>query len=216
VFQYQGPSASKHFKTLPKPNPGIPNNTPRDIFIDRKGRLWVGTDQAGLYLFLPGNDIFYQYKADILDLNKLQSNTVVAMYQDNSNMIWLGTQTGVERFNPDESKFSVYRPKSVTSLEVANNAVQAIAEDPSHRLWIGTFNGIFILDRKRGAYTTYQFRPDDPHSLSNNVVQSVCRDKSGNMWVGTLAGLNLFNPGHKSFRRFYTKKKCCPWNCLYQ
>ena len=195
-----------HYRTLTEEQSHIPNNTPRDIFIDRNGRLWVGTDQAGLYLFLPGKNIFYQYKADILDPSKLQSNTVVWMYQDNSNMIWLGTQTGVERFNPDESKFIVYRPKSITSLEVAHNSVQAVAEDPSGRLWLGTFNGIFILDRKTGAYTNYQFKPDDPHSLSNNVVQSVCRDKSGNMWIGTLAGLNLFDPIHKNFRRFYSKK----------
>jgi len=84
--------------------------------------------------------------------------------------------------------------------------VQAIAEDPSHRLWIGTFNGIFILDRKTGAFTKYQFEPNDPHTLSNDVVQSLCRDKLGNMWTGTIGGLNLFDPIHKSFRRFYTKK----------
>jgi len=197
---------TRHYKNFTEEQSHIPNNTPRDIFFDSKGRLWVGTDQGGLYLYLPGKDIFYQYKADILDPSKLQSNTIIEVYQDNSNMIWLGSQNGVERFNPDESKFMVYRPKSITSLEVANNSVQAIAEDPSHRLWIGTFNGIFILDRKTGAYTNYQYKQGDPHSLSNNVVQSVCRDRSGNMWIGTLAGLNLFDPIHKNFRRFLIKK----------
>jgi len=196
----------RHYRNFTEKQSHIANNTPRDIFIDRTGRLWVGTDQGGLYLFLPVKNIFYQYIADILDPNKLQSNTVIAMYQDNSNMIWLGTQTGVERFNPNESKFIVYRPKSIASLAVAHNSVQAIAEDPSHRLWIGTFNGIFILDRNTGAYTNYQFRANDPYTLSNNVVQSLCRDKRGNMWAGTMGGLNLFDPVHKRFRRFYTKK----------
>jgi ligand-binding sensor domain-containing protein len=196
----------RHYRTFTEKQSQLPNNHPRDIFFDRKGRLWVGTDQAGLYLFLPGKDIFYQYKADILDPNKLQSNSFIGIYQDNSNMIWLGTHNGVERFNPDESKFILYRPKSITSLELANNSVQAIAEDPSHSLWIGTFNGIFILDRKTGVFTKYQFEPNDPHSLSNNVVQSLCRDKWGNMWTGTMGGLNLFDPLHKNFRRFYPKK----------
>ena len=200
------PIASGIIETLPKNNHIFLPITPRDIFIDRKGRLWVGTDAEGLYLFLPGKNIFYQYKADILDPNKLQSNTVVGIFQDNSNMIWLATYTGVERFNPDESKFILYRPKPITTLALANNSVQAIAEDSSHRLWIGTFNGIFILDRKTGAYTNYQWKQNDPHSLSNNVVQSLCRDKRGNMWIGTMEGLNLFDPVHKNFRRFYTKK----------
>ena len=197
---------ASHYRNFTEKQSQTPNNTPREIFIDRKGRLWVGTDQEGLYLFLPDKNIFYQYKADILDQNKLQSNTVVGMYQDNSSMIWLSTQAGVQRFNPDESKFIVYRPKSITSLPISNNSVQAIAEDPSNRLWVGTFNGVFVLDRKTDAYLNYQFKTNDPRSLSNNVVQSVCRDKWGNMWVGTMGGLNLFDPVKKHFRRFYTKK----------
>ena len=67
----------RHYRNFTEKQSHIPDNTPRDIFIDRKGRLWVGTDQEGLYLFLPGKNIFYQYKADILDPNKLQSNTVI-------------------------------------------------------------------------------------------------------------------------------------------
>jgi sugar lactone lactonase YvrE len=68
---------ARHYKSFTEKQSQVSHNTPRDIFIDRKGRLWVGTDQAGLYLFLPGKDIFYQYKADILDQSKLQSNTVI-------------------------------------------------------------------------------------------------------------------------------------------
>ena len=196
----------KHFTNFTVKESHIPANSPRDIFIDRSERLWVGTDREALHLFLPGKNIFYKYKADILDQSKLQSNTVAAIFQDNSNMIWLATQNGVERFNPDESKFITHRPKPITTQPVTNNFVQAIAEDLSHRLWLGTFNGIFILDRKTGAYTNYQRDQKDPRSLSHNVVQSVGRDKRGNMWVGTMEGLNFFDPVHKNFRRFYPRK----------
>jgi ligand-binding sensor domain-containing protein len=196
----------KHFRYFTEKESHVPANTPRDIFIDRSGRLWVGTDREGLHLFLPDKNIFYQYKADILDPNKLQSNTVAAIFQDNSNMIWLGTQTGAERFNPDESKFNLYRPKPITTQALANNSVQTIAEDLSNHLWIGTFNGIFVLDRKTGTYTNYQRNQKDQRSLSHNVVQSLIRDKRGNMWIGTMEGLNLFDPIHKNFRRFYPKK----------
>ncbi len=197
---------TRHYRNFTEKQSHIPNNTPRDIFIDRKGRLWVGTDAAGLHLFLPGENIFYQYKADILDQSKLQSNSIVAIYQDHSNMIWLGSHTGVERFNPDNSKFTVYRPKSITSQSLSNNSVLAIAEDSSSRLWLGTLNGIFLLDRKTGAYTNYQYNAKDPNTLNNNIVQSLSCDKRGNMWIGTMAGLNLFNPAHKNFRRFNTRK----------
>ena len=194
----------KHYRYFTEKESQVPANTPRDIFIDRSGRLWIGTDREGLHLFLPEKNTFYQYKADILDPSKMQSNNVVAIFQDNSNMIWLGTIDGAERFNPDESKFIVFRPKPPGSPTL--NTVPAIVEDSSRQLWLGTFNGIFIMDRKTGTYTNYQFDKNDPSSLSHNVVQSLCRDKWGNMWVGTMEGLNLFDPVHKRFRRFYTKK----------
>ncbi|HEX3167298.1 MAG TPA: two-component regulator propeller domain-containing protein, partial [Chitinophagaceae bacterium] len=76
---------ARHYRIFTEKQSQLSLNTPRDIFIDRKGRLWVGTDAAGLYLFLPDKEIFYQYKADILDPSKLQSNTIVGMYQDKSN-----------------------------------------------------------------------------------------------------------------------------------
>jgi len=193
----------RHYRTFTEKESHIPANHPRDIFIDRSGRLWVGAG-SGLYLFLPGKNIFYQYKADILDPNKLQSSAVAGFFQDNSNMIWLATSDGVERFNPEESKFIPYRPKPITAL--SNSSVQAITEDPSNRLWIGTTSGIFILDRKTGVYTNYQWDQKDPRSLSHNTVLSVCRDKRGNMWAGTMQGLNLFDPVHESFRRFYPRK----------
>ena len=196
----------RHFTHFTEKQSGIPANNTRDIFFDRRGRLWIGTDKAGLYLFLPDKNIFHQYKADLLDRNKLQTNTIVGMFQDNSGMVWLATASGVERFNPDESKFILYRPKSIASLGSVNNSVQAVAEDSSHRLWIGTFNGILVLDGKTGAYTTYEWNQKDPHTLNNNVVQSLGCDSRGNMWVGTMSGLNLFNPVKKNFRRFHTKK----------
>ena len=195
-----------HFRTFTEKQSNVSNNTPRDIFVDRAGRVWVGTGQGGLYLFSPGKNIFYQYKADDLDPNKLHSNSIIEMYQDNSGMIWLGTHVYAERFNPDESKFIFYRPRFPVTQNFTNPLVQVVTEDSSHRIWIGTDNGISVLDRKTNSYISYQWDPKDPHSISSNGVQSFCQDKRGNMWVGTMKGLNLFDPVKESFRKFYSKK----------
>src|SRR4030095_14234029 len=156
-----------HFRTFTEKQSHISNNSPRDIFVDRAGRLWVGTGQGGLYLFSPGKNIFYQYKADVLDPSKLQSNSIIEMYQDNSGMIWLGTHAYAERFNPDESKFIFHRPRFPTTQNFANPLVQVVTEDSSHRIWIGTDNGISVFDRKTNSYTSYQWDPKDPHSISS-------------------------------------------------
>ena len=195
-----------HYRTFTEKQSHVPANHPRDIFVDNRGRIWVGTDADGLYLFLPDKNIFYQYKADILDPGKLQTNTIVGMYQDKSNMIWLATFAGVERLNPEQSKFMLYRPKPVTTKPLANNPVLAIAEDSRHHLWIGTFNGIFVMDRQKGVYANFQREAGNARSLRNNVVQSLKYDGRGNMWVGTMSGLNLFDPLRNNFRAYSTRK----------
>jgi ligand-binding sensor domain-containing protein len=196
---------SKHYRNFIGKQSHVPNNALRDILIDRSGRLWLGINAAGLHLFSPDKNIFYEYDADILDPKKLQSNVVVGLFQDSSGMIWLATQTGIERFNPDESKFILYRPQSIASPDLQINRFRAIAEDPLHRLWIGSPSGVSILDRNTGTYTNYQWEPKITNSLNDNDVLSLCCDKRGNMWIGTVLGLKLFDTVNNRFREVYSK-----------
>jgi ligand-binding sensor domain-containing protein len=196
----------RHFQNFIEKQSNISANYLRSLFVDRSGRLWACTNTAGIVLFFPDKNLFYEYRADPSDQNSLQSNNAFAMYQDNAGLIWLGTAAGVERFNPDESKFIHYRPHAMTSSLLTDKWVRAIAEDSSHQLWIGTLNGVYILDRSTGNYTNYQRNQDNPHSLSDNSVRSLCCDKHGDMWIGTANGLNLFDHVRKDFRVFYVDK----------
>src|SRR5678809_716738 len=115
----------------------------------------------------------------------MSSNTVNAIYQDRSGMIWLGTNSGAERFNPDESKFIPNKLPSNPERSLPASAT-AVTEDSSHRLWIGS-KGIFVLNRETGVYTDYYCpKENDPHSLSASSVLSLCCDKEGRMWAGTV------------------------------
>jgi len=194
----------RHFTNFFEKQSNISANYLRSIFIDKRERLWVGTNGAGLNLFFPDKNFFYEYQADPFNEHSLQAYSIVQIYQDRSGLIWLATATaGVERFNPDESKFTHYQTPAITFPALTHQWVRAVAEDSSYRLWIGSLNGISILDRNTGTYTNYQWKQDDPHSLSDNSVRSLCCDKQGNMWIGTAKGLNVFDPVHKNFHVFY-------------
>ncbi|HEX3167299.1 MAG TPA: two-component regulator propeller domain-containing protein [Chitinophagaceae bacterium] len=185
----------------------IPSNYIRSIFIDKRSKLWIGTNATGLHCFFPENNVFYEYKVEPYEPGSLQSNSVVDIFQDHSGLIWIATaSSGVDRFNPDQTKFSHYKPQKASSATFVQDWVRAIAEDSSHHLWIGTVNGVSILDRNTGTYTTYQWNPNDPYSLSDNSVRSMCVDKRGNFWVGTAKGLNLFDPIHRRFHVFYSER----------
>jgi len=176
------------------------------VFIDNRGRIWMGSFRSGLCIFFPDKNMFYQHKMDPLDPGSLQSNTIFGIYQDHSGMIWLSTFAGAERLNIDEAKFTLYRSHSIGSSFPAQKSVQALGEDRLHRLWIGTSDGLYILDRNTGKFTQYRWNQNDTQSLSTNFITAICRDNDGNMWIGTMHGLKLFNPEHTQVRSFYDEE----------
>jgi len=185
--------------------PANPGNMVTSLYMDRSGRLWIGSSLSGLTLFFPDRHIFHDYNRDLTDADGLRSNNIISIYEDVSGMIWLGTLAGAERFNPDESKFILYRSQLVNSASRDPKTVQAFAEDDSNRLWIGTSDGLFILDRNTGKFSYHHWHNNKAESVNDNSITAICRDRQGNMWIGTVHGLKLFDPAHNVLRSYYAE-----------
>jgi ligand-binding sensor domain-containing protein len=80
-----------HFASYEEAHSNLPMSYLTSLLIDRNERLWIGNNSQGLCLFVPSKGAFHDYKADPLDPMTMSSNTVNAIYQDRSGMIWLGT-----------------------------------------------------------------------------------------------------------------------------
>ena len=184
----------------------LPRAEARSLLVDKRGRIWIGSPQSGLSLFVPNRNFLYQNKLDALDPTSLQSNSIKGIYQDHSGMIWLATGAGAERFNPDESKFILYRGQAIGSFSPAQKSIQAFAEDTSHRLWIGTSEGLYIWDRNTDEYKQYRLDQTDTSELSANFITAICRDPKGNMWLGTTNGVKLFEPVPNKVVSFYSEQ----------
>ncbi|MCJ8274326.1 MAG: diguanylate cyclase, partial [Psychrosphaera sp.] len=74
-----------------------------------------------------------------------------------------------------------------------------MAQDNDGFMWFGTQNGLVRYD----GYALVSFVHDsaDESTLSSSDVRTLLVDRSGEIWAGTPAGLNLFDQGHRSFRR---------------
>jgi ligand-binding sensor domain-containing protein/signal transduction histidine kinase/AraC-like DNA-binding protein len=74
----------------------------RIIFIDSKGRLWIG--QTGLYLFNPEKNSFslYTIKAG------LSNEFIKGITEDDQGNFWIATSNGITQFNPDNLSFKKY------------------------------------------------------------------------------------------------------------
>ncbi len=115
----------------------------------------------------------------------LPNNTVLAITQDRSGYIWLGTADGLVRF--DGVNFTSFDID--ISAESKDHLINNLYVDRSGILWIGTLRGkLFSLEK--GVFKS--------HVLAGNVsgMSNCCiaEDDQGNLWVGTSVGLFYCRP----------------------
>jgi signal transduction histidine kinase/CheY-like chemotaxis protein/HPt (histidine-containing phosphotransfer) domain-containing protein len=168
----------------------------------------VGTQGGGLNRFDSTTGRFKAYRNGQNEPNG-SSGLVKAIFEDQTGILWLGTDAGLNRFDPKNEQFTVYRHDTKNPRSLSHNLVNAILEDHEGRLWIGTPNGLNQLNRSRGdfvAYTTKDGLPDD-------AIEAILEDHQGYLWLATHNGLSRFHPATKTFRN-YSESDGLPGNFL--
>ncbi|MCS3798496.1 two-component regulator propeller domain-containing protein [Niastella sp. OAS944] len=180
-----------------------------DVLEDRKGNLWFGTRDSGVYYYnarlnegvgqgesLPAGPAGFQ---NFTTRDGLANDRVGNIYEDKTGNIWFGTDNGASRY--DGKSFRSLKMKeaaSVTSTDSfhisiyqrpipedswMHNAVNSIIEDKTGKLWFGTRGYASVYDGK--TFTTITNK--DGKSFAN--VRSIIKDKKGNIWLGAFNGL---------------------------
>lgn len=186
---------------------GLSQSVVNAILQDRKGFLWVGTDD-GLNRY--DGYSFTVFKPDTDDPTSLSDRSITAIVEDPNGNLWIGTrQGGLNRYDPLTGIFTPYLHNDADKNTVASNLVYSLWAD-SAGLWIGTDNGLDYLEYETGKFTHY-FVPEDmpptARSLSSNIIRALFMDSKGQLWIGTGGGgLNVLNPLSKSFKVYKTDK----------
>lgn len=133
------------------------------------GRLWLGTQDKGLFFFKDGR---------ISSVPSLSKNEKIncLLLADNGGL-WIGTDSGLLRWNG-----------SVVSAEdmpasLAHQSILALARDRDSNIWIGTRHGVFRFN-SQGVFPIDATEPAQPTS-----VGAIFQDREGNIWLGTSRGL---------------------------
>jgi ligand-binding sensor domain-containing protein len=177
------------------------NFDPITLTEDRRGTLWVGTVSEGLYRFNRSTGEFQNYVHRPDDPSSLSANSIIRIFIDRAERIWLATRNGLNRFDPSTGRFSLYKRNGQSGTENYFD----IDEDRNGGLWLGGTSGLQHFDPATGNFTGYEHRLDDPHSLSDNRVTSVHVDHAGTVWAATQSGLDKLNLESGKFASYYTK-----------
>ncbi|MBI4854819.1 MAG: protein kinase [Acidobacteria bacterium] len=155
---------------------GLSNDNVRAIYEDKKGNLWIGTDN-GLNLFKDGKFTIYNSS------NGLANNSIRTIAEDNNGSLWIGTEGGLSLWQ--NGNFTSY----TTQDGLPHNAIRKISPDKNGKLWLSTSLGLVLWNK--GVEKIYSTED----GLSSNNIRAVFCDLEGNIWIGTdNGGLNrLFN-----------------------
>lgn len=186
----------------PNPFENLPKNGFGSVYAileDHKGSIWIGTKGNGLFKADPlstGGKSYRltHFKHNSSQKNSINSDKVVALFEDKNNRIWVGTfETGLDLAIEKNGIISfAHVTQNIKGMDKFSK-VRSIAADNQQHLWVGTTGGLMVLQQNENTQTPqkvkfYVNKESDPNSLSANDVQHIFNDGKQGMWLSTSGG----------------------------
>lgn len=160
------------------------NSYPASAMIDDSGLLWIGNGWGGVNKQNPTAQRIDLFQYNQANKQGLASDTIIDIYEDSQQDIWISTFKGISRFKNKDQTFESY------SLEKKkDNYFTATIEDNDKRLWHGSAQGLHEFDRKLNRLKLLK------HPKFQGSISYLEKDNKGNIWVSINGiGVRLFNP----------------------
>lgn len=167
-------SEQKHFFRVES----VGNLPINKLYVNKQGKLMLGCDGTGLYVYDPQHDVLVSnpYFSKDVDLGHTK---VYAILEDRNDNLWLGLlQKGVFKQPVPQSTFGYMGAKMGPSNVIGSNCVSSVLVDSKHRLWVGTDkDGLYLLDSHRKLLRHYTHVP--------GTILSMAEDNEGHIWLGS-------------------------------
>ncbi len=183
--------ATRELTPVPGPNaPALSNNQVRALFLDRRRRLWIGTEN-GLdridpdgklvrFAFTPGHP------------NSIGPGGMTTIIEDRRGRIWAGAAGGPLNVLEDNGSGGMRVRHIGVADGMPHENVDALAEDVHGRIWASTDRGLAEIDpdtlRARG------FGYADGVSAGAFWAGTVSRSADGTVFFGGLEGITIVAP----------------------
>ncbi|GAB3543822.1 two-component regulator propeller domain-containing protein [Spirosoma fluminis] len=176
-----------YYKYDPDSQKGLPDKFVYAILASRTGDVWVAVNGKGISRLNPKTGHFVHYTPSSQP-GKLNSNEVLAFYEDAQGIIWIGTnQGGLNRLDPKTGRFTYF----TTQAGLPTNRVVGIISDPSGNLWLSTSKGLCRFDPRTQSVRNYTINDGLP---SNDFLENAIARQNNRLYFGNLNGLVHFNP----------------------
>ena len=174
------------------------------IYEDSKRSIWICTSESGLYKIDNQLQITAFTNAGPLP-NRIASNIVRGVCEDNNGNLWIGTFSGLDKLNLVSNEIQHYGLSTDLRHSLSSQSIRCILKDSQGTIWIGTYyGGINYFNPDPDIYQIYDFKKNQSDFLYP-IIGKIIEDKRGDLWICTDGkGLIYFNKSQKSYQYFST------------
>jgi ligand-binding sensor domain-containing protein/DNA-binding response OmpR family regulator len=160
--------------------------------------LWIGTKSSGICRLNIRNQTFESYQFEEGKTNSLNNSSVLSIYKDSENRLWVGTNGGgLNYFDISAKKFY-----AITESEgIRNNTVHHISEDQMKKLWISTNKGLSCIGFKTFKVpfntknlTIANYTVQDGLQSNQFMTGAGIKTKKQQLIFGGINGVTIFDP----------------------
>lgn len=147
-------------------------------------KIWVGTDEHGIYLIDRKTKTIKTYYDESKDLFK--ENKINCFYTSRSGDFLVGSLRGILIYDKKTDRFKQKYPKENTSMDM-HHSIRCIYQDINNNLWLGTDGaGISILNDTFEIIRSISTKD----KLNNNVIYGILSENNHSLWVSSNLGLS--------------------------
>ncbi|MFC4872464.1 ligand-binding sensor domain-containing protein [Negadavirga shengliensis] len=173
--------------------PAVKNSTIRAIAQDKKGNVWLGT-QNGKVVKFPVNS---PVSATSFELVHNFNVTITFLYPDDKDNLWIATSgKGIHRMDLNTGEINLLLNDRVLS---GNNMEKIIRLTDSVMVFGGDLLNLYNVYTRKNQVLSYA------EGLSSNKIQALLTDPSGHLWIYTPNGICRYNPKNKSILRYESR-----------
>ncbi len=171
----------------------------RNIYEDRYGGLWFGTNGDGVAHYDGYNLSYYS------SVNGFIGHQITGITEDSNQNIWFATDKGIIQYKWSEDEEGQRRfINHQDYLLFGKEQFWSIYADSKGQIWAGSASDIFLYD---GAHWS-AFELPLPEDISGTFITkattwSISEDEDGHMWFST-NGFGAYEYDGKSFTRYTT------------
>ncbi|MEZ4967256.1 MAG: two-component regulator propeller domain-containing protein [Saprospiraceae bacterium] len=161
--------------------------------------IWSGGGFYGLYWQTLIDSAIIQFPPRPREPFSHNNTMVRSIFKDpETQIIWIGTEAGVEKYDPNDLKFTrVMLPDSISPGQFSSLA--GIVQDPysPHHYWLAVWaKGFFEWDRQKNTMQSYGLEK----GLYNHEVFDIIVDRQKHIWLAELECVQEFDPVTRRFR----------------